>query len=136
MIPKGDLVVLLGQGTVGGWFNVIHVKSNQEGWIHTSVILAYYTKNRKPNLTIPGRNTNNYKSPALEVKNDSDKTMTLKLGEVRYVFYPRESKTVTLIPGRYSFHASAPNVIPDFGEQNFESGYIYTWRFYIVTVRR
>lgn len=135
-IPKGDLVVLLDRSPVASWYNVIHVKSNQEGWIHSSTILTYYTKNRKPSLTISGRSTGSYKNPTLEVKNDSDKTMTLKLGETRYVFSPQESKTIPLTSGRYSFHASAPNVIPDFGEQNFELGYIYTWRFYIVTVRR
>lgn len=135
-ISKGDLVVLLDRSPVGSWYNVIHVKSNKEGWVHGSTILTYYTKNRKPNLTIPGRSTGSYKNPTLEVKNDSNKTMTLKLREARYVFSPQESKTIPLTAGRYSFHASAPNVIPDFGEQNFELGYVYSWRFYIVTVMR
>lgn len=135
-IAKGDLVVLLSRNPIGSWFNVIHVKSNQEGWIHSSTVAIKYTKNRKPNLTIEGTNTRSSKNPTLEVKNDSDKTLTLKLGESRHVFLPRESKTITMSPARYSFHASAPNVIPDFGDQVFEVGYIYSWRFYIVTVRR
>lgn len=135
-IAKGDIVVLLNRTQAGAWVNVIHVRSNQEGWIHSSTITVKYTKNRKPNLTIEGTNTRSSRNPTLEVKNDSDKTMTLKLGESRYVFSPRESKTITLSPARYGFHASAPNVIPDFGDQVFEVGYIYSWRFYIVTVRR
>lgn len=135
-IPQGDLVVLLNRNPVGLWFNVIHVKSSQEGWIHSSTITVKYTKNRKPNLTIEGTNTHSSRNPTLEVKNDSNVTMTLKLGESQYVFSPRESKTIPMSPARYSFHASAPNVIPDFGDQVFEVGYIYSWRFYIVTVRR
>lgn len=70
------------------------------------------------------------------MKNDSDKTMTLKLGDRQYVFSPRESKTIPMSAVRYRFHASAPNVLPDFGDQYFEVGYIYSWRFYIITVRR
>ena len=135
-MPKGDLVVLLDRTPIDSWYNVIHVKSNQEGWVHYSTILATFTKNRKPNFTIPSRTTGSLKNPTLEVKNDSEKTMTLKLGETRYMFSPKESKTIPLIAGKYSFHASAPSVVPDFGEQNFELGHIYTWRFYVVTVRR
>jgi uncharacterized protein YgiM (DUF1202 family) len=135
-IPKGDLVVLLNQTPVGPWYNVIHVKSNQEGWIHNSTVITNFTSNRKPNFTIPGRNTGSYKDPTVEVKNDSDRTMTLKLGETRYTLSPNESRLITLTPGKISFHASAPGVIPNFGEQIFELGYIYTWRFYIVTTQR
>lgn len=135
-LPQGDVVVLLSRDPVGPWHHVIHVKSNQEGWIHSSTITVRYTRNRKPSFTIPGSSTGSSKNPTLEVKNDSDKTMTLKLGDTRYVFPPYESKTIPLSPARYSFHASAPNVIPDFGDQTFEIGYIYNWRFYIVTVRR
>lgn len=135
-IPKGDLVVLLAPDPVGGWYNVLHVKSNEEGWINTSTVLAYYTKNRKPNITIPSRDSGRQGNPSLEVKNDSEKTMALKLGEHRYVLTPQQSKAMTLVPGKYNFHASAPNVLPDFGEQYFQAGHVYTWRFYIVTVRR
>lgn len=135
-IPKGDLVVLLDRTPTGPWYNVVHVNTNQEGWIHNSTIITSFTKNRKPNLTIPGHNTGSYKNPTVEVKNDSDKTMTLKLGATRHIFSPRESKSIPLTTGKYSFHASSPNVIPVFGEQNFELGHVYTWRFYIVTTRR
>jgi hypothetical protein len=135
-IPKGDLVVLLDRVPVGPWYNVIHVKSNQEGWIHNNTIITNFTKNRKPQITIPGRSTGSYKNPTVEIKNDSDKTMTLKLGETRYSFAPNESRSITLTPGKINFHASAPSIIPNFGEQNFELGHIYTWRFYIVTKRR
>lgn len=51
----------------------------------------------------------------------------------RYTFAPQETKTVYLTPRKYKFHASAAGVIPDFGEQTFQSGYRYTWRFDIVT---
>jgi hypothetical protein len=135
-VPKGDLLVLLNTAPDGSWHNVLHVKTNQEGWIHRNAVAAYYTKNPKPKLTIPGRDTGSLKNPSLEVKNDSNKELTLKIGETRYVFYSQETKTIQITPGKYSFYASAPSVIPDFGEENFQAGYVYTWRFYIVTTRR
>lgn len=135
-IPKGDLLVLLNPYPSGSWYNVIHVGSNQEGWIHSNTVSVKYTKNRKPDLVISGRDTGSLGNPVLEIKNDTEKTMTLKLGDGRYVFSPHESKNIHLSPARYRFHASAPNVIPDFGDQVFELGHIYNWRFYIVTVGR
>jgi hypothetical protein len=135
-IPKGDMVVLLDGGDDSGWYNVIHVKSNSEGFIHESTISVYLTQNPKPPMTIQGYYAGGSGSPSVDVNNDTSKVMTLKMNETKYVFSPGEIKTLTLTPGRYLFHASAPNVIPDFGDQDFQTGHKYTWRFYIVTRRR
>jgi hypothetical protein len=118
------------------WYKVIHVKSNREGFIHESTVSIYPTQNRKSPLTIQGYYSGGNTNPSIEVNNDTPKVMTLKMNETRYVFSPQETKTITLTPGKYNFYASSPNVIPDFGEQDFQTGYKYTWRFYIVTRRR
>jgi hypothetical protein len=134
-IPKGDMVALLGGGDDSGWYETIHVKSNTEGFIHGSTISVYLTQNPKPPMTIQGYYAGGSGNPAVDVNNDTSKVMTLKMNEIRYVFSPGETRTLTLAPGRYLFHASAPNVIPDFGDQDFQTGHKYKWRFYIVTTR-
>jgi cytoskeletal protein RodZ len=134
--PKGAMLVLLQSPTETTWYNVIDVKTNQEGWVNASAVKINHTQNRKPDLRIPGTRTASSGDPSLEVKNDSSETLTLKVGDRRYSFSPKESQTIHLPPGEYKYFASAPGVIPDFGDQLFQAGYEYRWRFYIVTTIR
>lgn len=130
-VPQGDLLVMLKAVAFTSWYNVIHVKTNQEGWVHASTVTVRRTQNQKPKITIPGTEISGHGNPSLAVTNETELALTLKIGEVRWVFSPKETKTIELVPGQYGFFASAPGVIPDFGDQLFQSGYGYTWRFYI-----
>jgi hypothetical protein len=130
-LVKGHVLVLLDPSPVGSWYNVIDVETNQEGWIHQSTIAINHTLKPRPLITLPESETGSYGTPYVEVTNDSAKKMTLKIGGSRYVLSPGEIKTIYVSPGTYKFHASAPGVIPDFGEDLFKAGYRYRWRFYI-----
>jgi len=132
-LAKGDILVILGSALSDTWYNVIHVESGKEGWIHSSTVEVNYTQNRKPLFQIPRTATGSNKNPALEVTNDTNRILTLKIEDTRYTFAPHEKQTLNFAPGHYKFIASAPAVIPDFGEESLETGYRYSWRFYIVT---
>jgi len=131
-LARGDILVILGSALSDTWYNVIHVESGQEGWIHSSTVEVNYTQNRKPLVQIPRTATGSSKNPALEVTNDTNRILTLKIEDTRYTFAPHEKQTLNLAPGHYKFIASAPAVIPDFGEESLETGYSYSWRFYIM----
>ena len=62
-------------------------------------------------------------------------TLTLKLNNERHFFSPFERKTITSVPGKCSYRASAPGVIPNVGIELLESNMVYSWEFYIVTER-
>lgn len=77
------------------------------------------------------------KPPQIVVTNDADVTLTLNFGSSKYTIPVGQTQTInTTDGGIFSFVASAPGVESLSREKNFERGYIYTWRFYIVTVRR
>lgn len=77
------------------------------------------------------------KPPQIVVTNDADVTLTLNFGSSKYTVPVGQTQTInTTDGGIFSFVASAPGVESLSGEKNFELGYIYTWRFYIITVRR
>ena len=77
------------------------------------------------------------KPPQIVVTNDADVTLTLNFGGSKYTIPVGQTQTInTTDGGIFSFVASAPGVESLSGEKNFERGYIYTWRFYIITVRR
>jgi hypothetical protein len=128
--------VLLDRNPTDTWYNVIDVETSTEGWISADLIKIKYTANKRTEPLFEARSTGGYSNPTLEITNDSAKTLYLKLAEIRYTILPSSSKTITLNPGIYKYYASAPGVIPDYGEEQLNRGMIYTWRFYIVTTTR
>ncbi len=77
------------------------------------------------------------KPPQIVVTNDADKTLTLNFGGSKFTILAGQTQTInTTDGGNFSFVASAPGIESLSGQKNFERGYIYTWRFYVVTVRR
>lgn len=77
------------------------------------------------------------KPPQIIVTNDADEVLTLNFGGSKYTIPVGQTQTInTTDGGVFSFVASAPGIESLSGQKNFERGYIYTWRFYVITVRR
>jgi hypothetical protein len=80
------------------------------------------------------------KLPTVEIFNDTDRTMYFDFGQERMTAYTIPSggrqKINLSEAGNYKYKASAPRVRSDEGQETFNIGYVYTWRFYIVTVPR
>ena len=75
--------------------------------------------------------------PTVEVFNDSNRTLNLDLGQgtmTAYAIPSGESQKINLTEGIYNFKASAPRVRNLEGQDTFKKGYVYTWRFTIITV--
>ncbi|GEM_PF-3148382 len=132
-VGKNNMLVLLDRNPVGAWYKVIDVDSGKEGWINGNNIEIQYTRKSKKNLSLEEYKTNNNAPPYVIVSNDSYKTLTLTVGDQKLVIPPNNKRTLYLSAGSYSFYATAPGVIPAFGERYFSTGSYYEWSFYIVT---
>lgn len=118
---------------------------------------SYKTKNTNSSVTPPKQNNQSStsqpkqdnqpvferryvggnKPPQITVTNDADETLTLNFGGSKFTILAGQTQTInTTDGGVFSFVASAPGIESLSGQKNFERGYIYTWRFYVVTVRR
>ena len=136
-LKRGELVALVRRVPVGPWYNVIHVQSGVEGWINGNTIRVRYTEKRKPGPVFQERETGTDENPQIEITNDSEKTLYLKVGnDDRIVIAPHSTKTITKPAGTYQFYAVCPGVLPAFGERTFQIGFVYEWTFYIVTTYR
>lgn len=69
--------------------------------------------------------------PEINVKNDSYKNLTLKLGNSKFEIPANEEIKVPFRPGKFSYRASAPNTRSKYGEINIKQGYRYSWKFWI-----
>jgi hypothetical protein len=77
--------------------------------------------------------------PTVDVFNDTDRTMYFDFGQGNMTAYTIPSQTsqkITLAEGIYNYKASAPRVRSKEGEAMLKKGYVYSWRFFIVTAPR
>ena len=119
--------------TENDFYSIIHIGSNKAGYVHKSYVTIgkELPKSEGGLFTPSGSSVSD--NPEVEIFNNTSRTMTLKLNSESHVFKPKEKKTLTLSPISYSFIASAPNVIPNYGSETLASNTRYSWEFYIVT---
>lgn len=113
------------------FYKVIDISNDQEGWIHKNLIrLAKALPKAQGGLfTSTGKNDNDYAT--ISVTNNTSLSLTLKLNQKNYYFDPQESKTISLQAGTYEYLASAPSVLPAYGDEDFQVGNSYSWTFYV-----
>ena len=115
------------------YLQVIEIDTDQEGWVHKSLIRIIKEIPRSNESPFsPEGNTGSYEC-SVEVKNNTTLSLTLKMNSTYYYFDPYETKTLNIIPGKYEYIASAPSVIPYYGDDTLASGYKYSWTFYVET---
>ena len=104
--------------------------------MHKSFIkLGDIVEKNESGIFTPSGESTSY-NPDIEIYNNTNLTLTLKLNSELFTFNPNEKQTISLLPGKYSYRASAPGVIPNIGTENMESNMNYSWQFYIITKRR
>ncbi len=132
----GTQVFIVSLETENDFYNIIDIATDKEGYIHKSFVKVgqEIKKNESGMFSPNGQIDNN--NPEIEIHNNTDLTLTLKLNSVTYFFAPQQKKTIIMSPGTCNYRASAPNVIPNIGTEYMQSNQGYTWQFYIVTERR
>jgi len=119
--------------TENDFYSIIDIASNKEGFVHKSyVTIGKQLPESEGGLFTPSGSTDS-ENPEVEIFNNTNRTMTLKLNSESHIFKPKEKRSLTLSPSTYSFIASAPGVIPNYGNETLEGNTRYSWEFYIVT---
>lgn len=134
-LERGTPLFVISDEKVNGFYAVINIESNVEGFVHSNFVLLdkLLPKNEEGIFTPTGRTS--LSNPIIKIHNNTDLNLTLKLNSKLYTFRPQERKELTLEPGDYEYRASAPGVLPDYGTEKMQSNYEYSWSFYVSTVR-
>jgi hypothetical protein len=135
-LSQGKQIFIISIDTENDFYNVIDIATDKEGYIHKNYVKIgdLVEKNESGMFTPSGKALS--KDPEIEIFNNTDLKLSLKLNSESHAFNPYEKKTILLNPGIYNYRASAPGVIPNFGNEYIEGNTRYTWQFYIVTERR
>jgi len=132
-LKAGTQIFIESLDTYNGFYSVIDIETNTEGYIAESYItIGEVIEKSKDQLFSPSGKISGY-DPQIQVFNNTNLNLTLKINESVYQFSPRETSTLNISPGFYEFRASAPGVIPTSGSQNLEGNMGYSWEFYVVT---
>lgn len=139
---KGTLIASLKGGTAlfvvstekqNGYYQVLNIETNKEGFVHSNYVqLQERLKENEEGIFTPTGKTSK-SNPTVSIHNNTSKHLTLKLNDESYSFSPNQRREIVLKPGSYSYRASAPGVIPDFGSEYLQSNYDYEWSFYITS---
>lgn len=142
-----DIIRVLKQGSVlfvdkndeeNGFYRVLDIDTNEEGFVSKKYI-TFREKVKQDNgdMIIPTKKVGyTHAPPTVNVKNNTNRTLTLVLNGTKYTFKPYSSQTITLEAATYDYRASVPGIMPIAGRKNLELGYDYDWQFRIVTQYR
>jgi len=149
-LDKGETFELIKDKTP--WYLI--QTSKYVGWIHGNAInlgdsdvMAKMKRDISETRTVPRTTTKETTSGAspfqreyrggttatLNIFNQTDRTLTLVFGGATYTVGAGSSRDMEVEGGRYEFSASVPRARPAGGVKEFDIGYGYSWRFYIVT---
>lgn len=131
-LKVGQQIFIISKDIDSDYYNVIDISTNKEGYVHKLYIkIGREIKKNDQSVFTPNGQVTNY-NPELEIFNNTHLILTLKLNGDLHTFNPKEKKSISIPPGLYNYRASAPRVIPNFGEEKFQSNQGYSWQFYIV----
>ena len=132
-LKAGSQIFIISLYAENDFYNIIDIETNTEGYVHKNFVkVGQQVKENDQGIFTPSGETTSY-NPDIEIFNNTNKTLTLKLNSEVYTFSPKEKRTLTLSPGTITYRASAPGVMPNIGTESLKSNQGYTWEFYIVT---
>lgn len=132
LLTQGDLVVLVDRNRTADWVNVIDLTSGKEGWVYISHLDVYFSKQTKAHLpAFDLKRSEDDRDPDVTIQNDTDRSLTLRVGSGTYTFGPHSGQTIEIPGGSYEFRAWVPGAFPFLGTQNFSKGFNYSWNFFI-----
>lgn len=130
-LQKDSPLFVVSSNKTNGYYQVVDIETNKEGYVHSNFVwLDQMLPENKEGIFTPTGKTNTV-NPVLRIHNNTSRTLTLKLNDSLYTFSPQEKRTITVPTGTYSYRASAPGVIPDYGRETIQGNYEYEWSFYI-----
>jgi hypothetical protein len=130
-LKRGTVLALLNREPKEGFYNVIEIDAGKEGWVSRNDLQIRLTKNPRKESMFKDIETGTTADPQLLIINDSGKVLTVRVGSETYVIDPGGRRQMTLKPGTYPVYASAPGVLPNFGDETFKAGVDRSLRFYI-----
>ena len=133
VVKQNAQIFLFSLDAENNFYHVIDISTNTEGYVHKDFVKVGKEVVIDENGVFEKTGESENVNPDIEILNDTDLKLTLKIGDEKYFFEPHQKKKIILNPGKYNLIASAPNVNPYVGVDTVSSNSSYSWTFYIKT---
>jgi hypothetical protein len=130
-LPKGDAVFLISLELQEGYYNIVHIKSNKEGFIPRKDVVIERVIPQTEGNVFTSIKTSDVKDPIIKVFNNSKYAMTVKINDVLYELQAKEKRAIHLKNGRLYYRVSSQYIEPYYGTEIIENFHLYEWEFYI-----
>jgi tetratricopeptide (TPR) repeat protein len=130
-LERGNQIFIISDIPENSYYNIIDIESNMEGYVHKAFVEVGDKIEKSKGEMFTSKGTTNKYDTEIEIYNNTNKTLTLKLNKNRFKFSPQEKRTISMKPGDINYVASASNVIPLTGSKSFDEYSSWTWQFYI-----
>lgn len=132
-LPPNTLLYIDSDDSVNDFYLVVDIENDEEGYVAKKYVKHYKNVEKTKGASIQAKGSSSSYNPEIEIRNKSSVPMTLRINSTSYKFSPNEKKTITMPPGKFTYRASSPGVIPASGSYYAESNYSYEWEFWIST---
>lgn len=130
-VSKGDALFVISLDSQFGHYNVVHIKSNKEGFIpRKHVSLERVVPQTEDNI-FSSIKKSEVRDPVIKIFNSSRIPISVKLNNTIYDISPKERTTIHLKAGRYYYRVSNPEIEPYYGSEELDEYKLYEWEFYI-----
>jgi hypothetical protein len=130
-VGRGQQLVLLDRQPDGQWYNVVQVDSGTEGWVHSNAVRLAYTNKKNTTTVFAAERVDTRSAPLIEVSNGSDQDLSLRLGSAVHRIPAHSRQAFSVSAGEYKYCGLAPGATPVIGKDTFQTGYKYSWTFWI-----
>jgi uncharacterized protein YgiM (DUF1202 family) len=120
-LSHGSQIFIISLEEKNGFVNVIDIASNTEGFVSEKFIkTGEKVMESKGGLFQPSGATDTF-NPEVEIYNNTNRTLTLKMNDRTFSFYSGERKKFDLPPGKYNYRASSHGVTLLLGSEFLKS---------------
>lgn len=135
-LDKGTLVFVDTQDESSGYYKVIVLNNNQEGYVNKKLVSLDERMPKVSSGTFKQINTGGTNTDAqVTIKNSAQYDFRLLIGSYTFKFKPYETRTVSVPAGKYRIigsSPSAPEITPYITNETFMEGSGYEWEFVVI----
>jgi hypothetical protein len=130
-VPVSSNMFLISLYNYNGYYNVIDVNTNKEGYIAKANLKVGKEVLKSEGGLFAANGDAKGTVPDVEIFNNTSRVLTLKLNDSTYTVAPNSKNVIALAIGNCEYRASAPGVMPMIGIESVEGGHSYQWQFYM-----
>ena len=136
VMPAGSYVVVSEFEHVKfaeGYVSVLYIDEDISGYASSSYLKFVKNIETDENGVLDKVGVSEGLDPEIEITNDSNRDITVRINGKSFPFAPGQVMTITCEAGTVNILASSPGVIPYTAKDYVEENALYTWRFFIET---